>query len=513
MSGRPTWRWWLWLRRAVQLGALAAFLAAWPAAWAFQLDPLTALAAGRAGTITLVLGLTALAVVALTLLLGRFFCGWLCPLGTLLDLVRRATAWCTPWRRGRLPGERWLARGPQVVLALGLAALLAGAPVLAWMQPFALLERALVPLQPALAGPQTATWFRPGLQREAAPGDLQAYRFVDAPVRTTDATSYRWAALSAGLLALVLALELLQPRFWCRTLCPTGGLLGLLSRWALVRRLPGKTCGACQDCVPACAMGAFDQDGRIRPAACTACLSCVAACTHQVAHWGAGAAAAPVDLGRRGFLVAAATGTGVALLPGSRARTPDPACLRPPGAAEAGDDRRFLEACIRCGACIAVCPTHALQPALLEDGPAGIYAPRLVPRSGACDHGCTACGEACPSQAIPLLALAAKRRARIGQAVHDHRTCLPWAEGAECRVCQEHCPVQDKAITLRLGRNPAGQAAMLPTVDGERCIGCGTCEYVCPLEGRPGIRVVTRASADSVRRELQPDEHASTSTG
>lgn len=504
---RAGWRGWRWLRRLAQLGALAATAATWPATWLFQLDPLAALAALRAGSLGLALAGLALAAVAAAVLLGRVFCGWICPLGTVLDLVRRATAWCTPWRSRALPGEARLDRLPQGLAVAALALLLAGAPLAAVLLPNAVLERGLVALIPRLEGGGGAGWFRPGLQREAAPGAIQGYRFVDAPVRTTDRPEHRLAALSLAALGLVLALELVRPRFWCRFVCPSGGLLGLLSRRALARRLPGRTCGSCRDCVPSCAMGAFDRDGRIRPAACTACLSCVADCTHDVARWGRGdAAAAPVDLGRRGFLVAAAAGAGAALLPAARPIPPQADRLRPPGVAEAGDDARFLDACVRCGACTAVCPTRTLQPALLEDGAAGLYAPRLVPRTGACDHGCTACGEVCPTGAIPLLALAAKRRARIGQAVHDHRACLPWAEGAECRVCQEHCPVQDKAISLRLGRNPAGQAVLLPAVDAERCIGCGTCEFVCPLEGAPGIRVVTRASAASVRSELQPHD-------
>ena len=235
-------------------------------------------------------------------------------------------------------------------------------------------------------------------------------------------------------------MEILQTRFWCRNLCPSGAGFALLDRLRLRLRR------------------------RMRPA--------------NLDSTG--------GISRRGLLLAGLGGAALPLLPGVRPG-PAPTRLRPPGVGT--HEAAFLTACIRCGACVRACPTHGLQPMLLADGLTGVFAPRLVPRLGACEHGCQACAQVCPTGAIPLTDLATKQQQRIGRAVHDRKRCLPWSGGGECRVCWEHCPVADKAITLRMAHAPNGQAIPLPDVDAQRCIGCGTCEFVCPIEGQAGIRV------------------------
>jgi NAD-dependent dihydropyrimidine dehydrogenase PreA subunit len=186
------------------------------------------------------------------------------------------------------------------------------------------------------------------------------------------------------------------------------------------------------------------------------------------------------------------------------------------------------------------CPTSGLQPTLGQAGIEGFWTPVLVPRIGYCDHGCAACGQVCPSGAIPPLALEEKRRQVIGVAVIDRTRCLPWAENTPCIVCQEMCPVPEKAIRLtgqgRGGGGGQGQGQGLgqgdgscldgtgaedlgdagggslgetsggtlgdgltqdglverlarPRVVGDLCIGCGICETKCPVEGVSAIVV------------------------
>ncbi|OGO05885.1 MAG: hypothetical protein A2Y60_04640 [Chloroflexi bacterium RBG_13_54_9] len=147
------------------------------------------------------------------------------------------------------------------------------------------------------------------------------------------------------------------------------------------------------------------------------------------------------------------------------------------------------------------CPTSAIQPALTEAGLEGLWTPVLVPRLGYCDYSCNACGQVCPVQAIPSLNLEEKRRQVIGLAYIDQNRCIPWADHKDCIVCEEMCPVPDKAIKLeRLEvRNGDGQMVTVqrPQVIRERCIGCGICEYKCPLNGEAAIRVYVPASNKS----------------
>jgi len=117
----------------------------------------------------------------------------------------------------------------------------------------------------------------------------------------------------------------------------------------------------------------------------------------------------------------------------------------------------------------------------------------LAPRLGYCDYSCTACGDACPTAAIPRLSLEDKRLTVIGHATIDRNRCLPWADNITCLVCEEMCPLPEKAIILEdvTVTTPTGEtvAVRRPSVVHERCIGCGICENRCPLNGEAAIRV------------------------
>jgi ferredoxin len=164
--------------------------------------------------------------------------------------------------------------------------------------------------------------------------------------------------------------------------------------------------------------------------------------------------------------------------------------LRPPGVREEGE---FLEKCVRCGECMKVCLRSALYPALLQAGPEALYTPVLMPRLGYCEYNCTLCGQVCPTGAIPDLAVEAKKREVIGKAVFDKNHCLPFAKRVDCIVCEEHCPIPQKAIRSELVELTGFQGEKLqvkqPYVVSELCNGCGICENVCPLEGKSAIEV------------------------
>ena len=170
-------------------------------------------------------------------------------------------------------------------------------------------------------------------------------------------------------------------------------------------------------------------------------------------------------------------------------RREHPYLIRPPGARE----NNLLARCIRCGECTRACPTSAIQATVTEAGLEGLWTPLLIPRLGYCDYSCNACGQICPVEAIPPLSLEEKRQQVIGQAYIDQNRCIAWADHQNCIVCEEMCPIPDKAIKLEPTelRNAVGDMVIvqLPYVDRARCIGCGICEYKCPLNGAAAIRV------------------------
>ncbi|MBN1427266.1 MAG: 4Fe-4S binding protein [Anaerolineae bacterium] len=511
-----TWAHWRRVRRAVQLLFFALFVYLVFAGLQrqggtevnplsdlfFRLNPLSALVASLASR-GLVQGLGwALITIGATLLAGRVWCGWVCPTGTLLEWVsfrgaRRRAARLSP----RLRSIKYL-----LLVAIIVMALLGNATLLIF-EPLALLTRVMTTVAvPSLNYAITAgekalypiSFLRPAIDwvEGALRGSLLP---AHQPV-------FGSSLLIAALFGVIVALNLLADCFWCRYLCPLGALLGWVSKIAIFRPAISSACNGCTRCAITCKPGAIHTvppaeasgsgaDIAIQPTECTVCLDCLAGCAKD------GMAMKPIfqvaptqafDPTRRQFLQAGMVGAaGVVLLRADlRLRTQNSLLIRPPGV---DDEIEFLAKCLRCSECMKVCPTTALQPAKGEAGLEGLWTPIVTPRVGYCDYGCNACGQVCPSKAIPLLSLDEKRRQVIGKASVNRDRCLPWASNTPCIVCEEMCPLPEKAIKLEVVTVPdafGGEMALQrPYVVRDLCIGCGICENRCPLEGEAAIRV------------------------
>lgn len=205
---------------------------------------------------------------------------------------------------------------------------------------------------------------------------------------------------------------------------------------------------------------------------------------------------AEVDLGRRQVLTAGVIGLSGGLIlrvqPLAEGRTFEPALIRPPGSIP---EDEFLGKCIRCGECMKVCPTNAINPTLLEAGIEGLWSPFMKMRLGYCEYECSLCSQVCPTGAIRKMSLEEKQKTKIGLAFFDKNRCLPYAYARPCIVCEEHCPTPKKAIWFEetTVNNSSGEEVLVkqPHVDAELCIGCGICENKCPVADRAAVYVTS----------------------
>ena len=543
-------------------------LRGWPVNWFLQLDPLVAIATALT-THTLYWPLLwALATILLTIIFGRFFCGWICPFGTLHHFVsylgnrRKKTAQKIQLNKYR---KAQCIKYFILILFLFMAAFpsLAVSLQTGFLDPIPLVTRSFNLL------------LLPIIDRAANLVSVTA-RFYEGA----------WRILAIFLTAVLL--NIVIPRFYCRFICPLGALFAIISRFAIWRI--GKTQSECSNCLlcdKACE-GACEPSGSIRISECVLCFNCREECEDELIAYQTRASLAgeitDPDISRRGFVLSLASG--VFAVPAVRLSNKlgsnwQHTVIRPPGALP---EEEFLKRCIKCGQCMRVCPTNVIQPGGIEGGLENLWTPILNNRIGSsgCQLSCVACGQVCPTSAIRPITLAEKHGLgefvdvgpiKMGTAFFDRNRCLPWAMDKPCIVCEENCPVSPKAIytqecfnTVRDGiltvkklndniieveqilmpdkyasgdyyctisinerkkiiANTGnsleifldGQFRKMPApgdkievqvrlqkpfVDIEKCIGCGVCEHECPVSGKKAIRVSAVGETRSTDRKL-----------
>ncbi len=469
-----------------------------------------------------------LVILALTLVFGRVFCGWICPFGTMHHFF----AWIFPSRylkgnkRVGVNRTQWWQSGKYYLMFAFLGAALVGSAIGGLLDPICVAVRAVgLGVLPALqyigihsSEAIAATNVR-ALQNVAD----TSQDFLSQTVWTSHQYYYHQTWLILFLLVAILFMNRFIPRFWCRALCPLGAFLGVLSRFALFgMEKDHAACTDCNLCLVNC-QGADSPQGGVkhRQDECHMCLNCESACPEDVIKFrflpNRRSVINKPDVKRRTVLATGAAGA--IAIPAMRiADWPDkdynPKVIRPPGAVE---ERQFLDRCIRCAECMKVCPNNALHPAFFEAGLEGMWTPILIPRIGYCEFSCVLCGQVCPTGAIQKIDEKQKmgigqKPIAIGTAMYDRGRCLPWAMATPCIVCEEFCPTSPKAIWPEDAEvpkraekpGPNGEPPPMttvklqrPHVDPNLCVGCGACEKVCPIVDKPAVYVTSAGETRS----------------
>jgi len=444
----------------------------------------------------------------LTIFLGRFFCGWICPFGTINHFISYL---------GRKFNKRFsndynpkLLKLKYLILIVILIFAVNGTNISSWLDPFSLLTRS------------TITVVLPSLNYEIDEitqindkvNDFVKDKVIERKLRT-----YRGNSIILIIFLIIIILNFYKNRFFCNYLCPLGALYSLVSKFSMINLKTDNRCTGCNICSNSCTYGGSPYKDYTK-SECMLCFNCVNDCPLNSVEvkFGPMNYDKEVSITRREFLGVSLSALFVSTLPSisgfrkKKSNTNDSfnhGFIRPPGSL---DEESFLRKCVRCELCMEVCPTNFLQPSLFQTGIDGIWTPIGDASKGYCEYECNECTKICPTDAIKELTLDEKKEFKIGTAIVDTTRCYTYLDGymeMGCAVCEEHCPIPDKAIRFHKKRikNEYGEEIEIKQiyVVPDLCIGCGICEHVCPRQDKPGIIVTPDEENRQNLEELLPE--------
>lgn len=422
-----------------------------------------------------------LVVMVLTVITGRTYCSFLCPLGIFQDVISRIGG--SIKRRFRKYGYKkpyTILRYFILALCVGIV-LIGGGYALTFLDPYSTFGRFMT----FFAKPVVLFLNN---QVAAILGKFDVYSVYRIDIKAFEVAVY---AVPVALLLLIGFLSLAYGRLYCNSVCPVGTFLGLLSKVSFLRiKFDEKECTRCGRCASACKSSCIDFLNRhVDISRCVNCFNCIDACNEKAMSYGLvrlkkDEKVADTDKSRRQFIASS-----IVLLAGvsqvvraQENNTPAPTKqstvkedrlypVTPPGSSGI---EMFTSRCTACSLCVSACPTSVLQPSVQEYGLAGLMQPRMDFHSGFCNYECNKCTEICPTGAIMPVMLEAKKLVQIGKAVFIKENCVVYTEHTACGACSEHCPT--KACSMV----PFEDGLKIPEVTDEICIGCGACEHACP---------------------------------
>jgi len=304
--------------------------------------------------------------------------------------------------------------------------------------------------------------------------------------------SFKAAVYFIPVLFLMLAgiMSLMKGRLYCNTVCPVGTFLGLISKVSIFRmRIDNVKCSKCGRCAIACKSSCIDfLNMEIDNSRCVDCFNCIGTCPDHAMSFGfklPQQREVPVDEKKRRFAISSLLlffGISQRIFAQER-NTPMPkkastvkenktSPVSPPGSTSI---ENFTSKCTACSLCISACPNNVLIPSFTEYGIAGIMQPHMDYHKGFCAYECVRCLEICPTGALLPLLPESKKLTQLGRAVFIKENCIVQTERTACGACAESCPT--KAVHMI----PFPGNLTIPSTTDDICIGCGHCEYACPV--------------------------------
>jgi polyferredoxin len=229
-------------------------------------------------------------ILAMTLVIGRFFCGWLCPFGFYMDLItllRKAFKIRYRSLPEKLNKALHVLRYGLLIFFLILPFLLT--PINPWQWPLSLfLSGPFKPIR-VLIAPLTPL-IVPWTEELTVINDVNlSYPYLDQIIAYSTADLV-WIFMFI-FVALTVASSFFMRRLWCR-FCPTGASLAIVNRFKAFKGVPAlyiykeeekcTKCGICKRVCPLQVTEVYEQKGgKINTSLCMLCFRCVEMCPYE----------------------------------------------------------------------------------------------------------------------------------------------------------------------------------------------------------------------------------------
>ena len=435
-----------------------------------------------------------LAVLLLTLLFGRVYCSYICPLGIFQDVITWVSKKTRPKKkklRFRFsPPKVWIRYSILIIVCLSL--LTGNIFLLNILDPYSNFGRFASDL------------FRPlyTIGNNLLVNVFEAmgsYVLYPVTVAKTDPFAL---VVPVAMLLLVVWLAYRKGRLYCNAVCPVGTLLGLVSKISVFKiKVDATKCNQCGKCVSGCKSQCIDvKQQHVDFSRCVGCGNCLSSCDKSAIRYSLVQTRKqkirrPDSSKRRfvagSFLFAAAlSGFSVNTVAQNRKQNRERNQMKgnghctgnveavkantvsPPGSL---NHEHFTGTCTACHLCVSACPTGVLKPSFLEYGFFGMMQPYMDFHAGFCNFACVRCSEVCPNGAILPLTREKKLITQIGTVRFVKDNCIVLTDETSCGSCSEHCPTQAVRMV------PYKGGLTIPEVNTDICVGCGACEYACPV--------------------------------
>ncbi len=458
-------------------------------------------------------------IVFLALLFGRIYCSSICPLGTLQDIfsfIHRKIV-----KKKYFKHRKASSRIHYAFLILAVIFLLSGSLfAVNLLDPYSNFGRITVqlfkPLLLVLNNLLAFTLDKLNIY-SIYPVEIKGINFIGLTLPFLFLVIVFWMSFSSG-------------RLFCNTVCPVGALLGLLSRFSLYElKIDKEKCISCNLCERACKSECIDKKGKYLDfSRCVSCYNCIAVCPTNGVGYFYGlkknelSGGDNVDLKKRNFILSC---MGLMLLPVTsifaqiKIAPKNPSKLpivkknpvTPPGSISI---EHFTANCTACNLCISACPVQVLQPSFLDYGILGIMQPKMDYQTSFCNFECIICSQVCPSGAILPIEPGKKKITQLGKVTFVKENCIVYTEKTDCGACSEHCPTKAVSMVPYHEGNEIIASLRMPQVQNEYCIGCGACEYACPVkpykaiyvEGNPVHQIAKKKEEKKIKEKINYKE-------